>query len=124
MSENNNIKYQKQTITIANGAVAGIQTESEITLDVQYPRCTGISIIEKSNTGATTYDIGFKPNPNEVIADYQDRSLWLIPTGVKRDDCFRSFDFAVKGDKASLLISTDAITTAVIKLQVIYRLEK
>lgn len=121
----NNIYYQTVDVVIPSSAVAGIQTDTEVTLNETYSKCIGMAFVEINNAGSTRYDLGFRNNPNEQLAQFHDRSMWIAPTsGVKLDDKFREVEFAVTGQKSYILLKTYANSSAEIRLQAIFKLQK
>jgi len=122
----NVIKYDVQNISVPIGTPAGLITIPEIKLNEAYKRCIGIAVVQITNGGQTRYDLGFKYNPSEVLADLQDRQMWLTPTsGVKVDELFKQVDFEITGQKSQVQLRTyGTIATTDLVLQVIYKLSK
>lgn len=121
----NNIFYQTVDVVIASIATAGLQTETEVLLNDTYKKCIGIAFIEISNAGNTRYDLGFKNNPSEQLAQLHDKSMWIAPSsGVRLDDKFKDVEFDVTGQRSYIQLKTYANSSAEIRLQAIFKLQK
>ena len=121
----NNIYYQTVDVVIPSTAVAGLQTETEVLLNDTYSKCIGMAFVEINNAGNTRYDLGFKHNPNEVLAQLHDKSMFVAPTsGVKLDEKFREVEFDITGQRSLIMLKTYANSTQEIRLQAIFKLQR
>lgn len=121
----NNIFYQTIDVSISSNAVADLQTETEVLLNNTYSKCIGVAFVQIANAGNTRYDLGFKNNPSEQLAQLHDSSMWIAPSsGVRLDEKFKDVEFDVTGQRSYIQLKTYANSTQVITLQAIFKLQK
>lgn len=134
---NREYKYQKDTLTIANGTTAGQQAELLTKLDTDFSRCTGVMFVLRTAGGldrstSTKYmELGIKNAGTQVLDNMHFDALLANPgatplfrTGVKFDDCFIPVNIDIKGQNVSITNEIFATLGSELNIDVFYRLEK
>ena len=117
-------KYQKLAVTIPSGTVAETLKNLSIQLDTTHHVCVGVSVYEKANTSGAKYDIGLSDD-NGVIHDLTDSRDWIPGSDAPMNSRYKDVEIPiVQGNKLKVLFQNDALLTAAVTFQVVFKLAK
>ena len=117
------IKYQTESITIANGTGAGTISETAIEVEKGYDKITGYSAHIISRTPAEKFRLGLTDRGG-ILHDRTFEDEHITSTGVNPNDRFKKLDTKAGGNQIRVQVENIDALTADLKLDVVFRLEK